>query len=129
MPANTWKKPISRNTSPIVTDGLSHGSRRTAITQPSFYQQLRTNRGKGWLKWLKDDEILALGNRVREFDTTRPVIYDGDRDVGDATVNYHYPEGYGAAHKGSIYRWEDRLHPDKPTGIVNFWPIIQEKPV
>jgi hypothetical protein len=76
--------------------------------------------GRGWLNWMTDSEILALGNRIREFDTTRPVIYDGDKDVGDVTFNYHYPEGYSAKYTGSIYKWSTLVRANETTSIGEF---------
>jgi len=43
---------------------------------------------------LTDTELLSLGNAIRQHDPTRPVTYEGDGDVGDVMVDWHYPEGY-----------------------------------
>jgi len=43
---------------------------------------------------LTDTELLSLGNAIRRHDPTRPVTYEGDGDVGDVMVDWHYPEGY-----------------------------------
>ena len=43
---------------------------------------------------LTDTELLSLGHAIREHDPTRPVTYEGDGDVGDVMVDWHYPEGY-----------------------------------
>lgn len=76
--------------------------------------------GIGWLNWMTPEEMKSLGDEIRKYDTTRPVNYDGDRDVGDAMVNYHYIEGYKKAVNGSIYSWADSVSPDKPTGVGEF---------
>lgn len=78
--------------------------------------------GVGWLKWMTSAEMKSLGDEIRKYDATRPVNYDGDQDVGDAMVNYHYPEGYTNSvdsilkTKKTIYAWADKVYPDKPTG-------------
>lgn len=82
--------------------------------------------GVGWLKWMTSEEMKSLGDEIRKFDTTRPVNYDGDQDVGDAMVNYHYPEGYTKSVdsilkvKSTLYAWADKVYPDKPTGVGEF---------
>lgn len=76
--------------------------------------------GVGWINWLTPEELKSLGDEIRKYDTTRPVNYDGDRDVGDAMVNYHYPEGYMDQVDTSIYAWKDMVFPDKPTGVGEF---------
>jgi hypothetical protein len=43
---------------------------------------------------LTDTELLMLGNAIRLHDPTRPVTYEGDGDVGDVMVDWHYPESY-----------------------------------
>jgi len=50
--------------------------------------------GKGWLRWMSDADLRLLGAAIRGHDRTRPIIYEGDEDVGAVTVNLHYPEGY-----------------------------------
>lgn len=73
---------------------------------------------------LTDQQLLDLGNAIRQNDPTRPVVYEGDGDVGDAVIDYHYPEGYlalprqapGRAHTvwppaQGIYSW-GALGPD-----------------
>ena len=76
--------------------------------------------GVGWLKYFNSAQLLSLGEAIRKEDTTRPVSYDGDRDVGDRVVNWHYPEGYENSPRGSIYGWADRVQADKPTGVGEF---------
>jgi hypothetical protein len=76
--------------------------------------------GIGWINWLTPEELKSLGDEIRRFDTTRPVNYDGDRDVGDDMVNYHYIEGYKNEVSGSIYDWADSVHTEKPTGVGEF---------
>ena len=69
---------------------------------------------------MTSEEMMSLGDTIRRYDATRPVNYDGDRDVGDQMVNLHYPETYKGTVSGSIYAWADSLHPDKPTGVGEF---------
>jgi hypothetical protein len=76
--------------------------------------------GAGWLKWMTASEMKSLGDTIRLYDNTRPVNYDGDRDVGDAMINLHYPEGYTNTVSGSIYAWADTVNPNKPTGVGEF---------
>ena len=76
--------------------------------------------GVGWLNWMAAPEIKSLGDAIRNYDTTRPVNYDGDRDVGDQLVNLHYPETYKGTVEGSIYSWADSLDLQKPTGVGEF---------
>lgn len=76
--------------------------------------------GAAYIKWFSDEEMLKLGDQIRLYDRTRPIIYHGDEDVGDATINLHYPEGYDKSPKGDIYSWADKVSPAKPTGIGEF---------
>lgn len=72
----------------------------------------------GWtsLGDLEPAELKAFGDTVRLYDTTRPIGYDGDKDVGDTLVNYHYLEGYNKQPTGSIYSWANKVYWNKPTG-------------
>ncbi len=76
--------------------------------------------GVGWLDWMKPAELKSLGDEIRKYDTTRPVNYDGDQDVGDDMVNYHYIEVYKETVSGSVYSWADKVYPNKPTGVGEF---------
>ncbi len=76
--------------------------------------------GAGWLKWMTESEMKSLGDAIRLYDKTRLVNYDGDRDVGDALINMHYPEGYTNTVSGSIYAWADSVSSIKPTGVGEF---------
>jgi len=73
----------------------------------------------GWLNWMTKDEIKALGDEIRKYDTTRLVNNDGDRDVGDQMINYHYIETYKGTVDTSIYKWADSVK-SKPTGVGEF---------
>ena len=75
--------------------------------------------GVGWINWMNASEIKSLGNTIRLYDTTRPVNYDGDYDVDDQLINYHYPEGYMDSVYGSIYSWNE-LDTSRPTGVGEF---------
>lgn len=82
--------------------------------------------GVGWLNWMTSEEMKSLGDEIRKYDTTRPVNYDGDEDVGDEMVNYHYIETYKNSMDStfnadsSIYTWADMVFDDKPTGVGEF---------
>ncbi len=76
--------------------------------------------GVGWLNWMTSEEMKSLGDEIRKYDITRPVNYDGDEDVGDDMVNYHYIEGYKNTVDSSIYSWAEKVYPDKPTGVGEF---------
>jgi len=76
--------------------------------------------GAAYIKWFSHEQMRTLGDTIRLHDRTRPIIYHGDRDVGDTTINLHYPEGYEKSPSGDIYGWADQLSPEKPTGIGEF---------
>lgn len=57
-----------------------------------------------------------LEEEILKYDDTRPINFDGERDIGCSTVDYHYLEGYNKEPIGSIYSWGRFVHPDKPTG-------------
>lgn len=67
-------------------------------------------------------ELLPLGAAIRAADPTRPVVFDGERDLGDEIVNYHdimlKPEE-------SIYQWRRYVHPAKPTGASEAIPALK----
>ncbi len=65
----------------------------------------------------RDIEMKRIGERIRQLDPTRPVCFDGDQEVGGATIDYHYPEGYDKVPTGGIYSWAPLVYPDKPTGL------------
>ncbi|MBD3293580.1 MAG: hypothetical protein GF393_11705, partial [Armatimonadia bacterium] len=64
-----------------------------------------------------DIQTRGLGRAIEALDPTRSVCYDGDQEVGGATINYHYPEGYDRVPSGSIYSWAPLVYADKPTGL------------
>jgi hypothetical protein len=76
--------------------------------------------GRNWLRWFSDDQIKTLADTIRSVDPTRPVIAEGDYDVGDDWNSLHYPEGVGRTVSGSIYSWDSLVVADKPTGIGEF---------
>ncbi len=76
--------------------------------------------GRNWLKWFSDDQIKTLADSIRSVDPTRPVIAEGDFDVGDDFYSLHYPEGVGKTVTGSIYSWDSLISVTKPTGIGEF---------
>jgi hypothetical protein len=81
---------------------------------------------------ISDADLLSLGDAIREQDPTRPVTYDGDGDVGDAVVNWHYPEGFEALPRresersgpvgapGSIYGWAEMGLELSPAGLPDW---------
>ena len=100
---------------------------KASRNHPSIIVWNATNEmGVGWLNWMTPEEIKSLGDEIRKYDSTRPVNYDGDEDVGDAMVNYHYIETYRHSVDStfradtSIYAWADKVFPDKPTGVGEF---------
>jgi len=76
--------------------------------------------GRDWLKWFSDEQIKTLADTIRATDPTRPVIAEGDFDVGDDFYSDHYPEGVGKTVTGSIYSWDTLVSKTKPTGIGEF---------
>ncbi|NMC39107.1 MAG: hypothetical protein GYA41_12360 [Bacteroidales bacterium] len=76
--------------------------------------------GRDWLKWFSDKQIKTLADSIRAVDPTRPVIAEGDFDVGDDFYSDHYPEGVGKTVTGSIYSWDTLVSKTKPTGIGEF---------
>jgi hypothetical protein len=76
--------------------------------------------GRNWLRWFSDEQLKTLADSIRLIDPTRPVIAEGDFDVGDDWNSLHYPEGVGKTVSGSIYSWDTLVVADKPTGIGEF---------
>jgi hypothetical protein len=76
--------------------------------------------GRNWLRWFSDAQLKTLADTIRDVDPTRPVIAEGDFDVGDDFNSLHYPEGVGKTVTGSIYSWDSLVVEDKPTGIGEF---------
>lgn len=76
--------------------------------------------GRNWLHWFSDDQLKTLADSIRSADPTRPVIAEGDFDVGDDFNSLHYPEGVGQTVTGSIYSWDTLVVKNKPTGIGEF---------
>lgn len=65
-------------------------------------------------------QLRTIGTAIRQYDRTRPLVYDGDYTVADSTVTYHYIEGYANTVSGSIYSWANRVNASKPTGVGEF---------
>lgn len=76
--------------------------------------------GAAYIRWFSNNQMRELGDTIRLHDRTRPIIYHGDRDVGDTTINLHYPEGYEKSPSGDMYGWADKVSKEKPTGIGEF---------
>jgi hypothetical protein len=76
--------------------------------------------GRDWLRWFSDAQIKTLADSIGAVDPTRPVIAEGDFDVGDDFYSNHYPEGVGRTVTGSIYSWDSLVSKTKPTGFGEF---------
>ena len=76
--------------------------------------------GRDWLKWFSDKQLKTLADSIRSVDPTRPVIAEGDFDIGDDFYSDHYPEGVGRTVKGSIYSWDTLISKTKPSSFGEF---------
>ena len=61
-------------------------------------------------------QMKELCNYMLTLDPTRPISCDGDRDFGWNTLDWHYLEGYDVSPVGSIYQWNTKVSPSRPTG-------------
>ena len=75
----------------------------------------------GGLSNIPPEQLKRLGDKIYEYDNTRPVNYDGDASVPGVMVNRHYPEGYEKDPtvkypNGDMYNdWTSLNHATKPT--------------
>ena len=76
--------------------------------------------GRNWLEWFSDAQLKIMADTIHSLDPTRPVIAEGDFDIGDDFNSLHYPEGVGRTVTGSIYSWDSLVVADKPTGIGEY---------
>jgi beta-galactosidase/beta-glucuronidase len=76
--------------------------------------------GRDWLKWFSDKQLKTLADSIRAVDPSRPVIAEGDFDIGDDFYSDHYPEGVGRTVKGSIYSWDTLISKTKPSSFGEF---------
>jgi hypothetical protein len=76
--------------------------------------------GRDWLKWFSDKQLKTLADSIRAADPTRPVIAEGDFDIGDDFYSDHYPEGVGKTVTGSIYSWDTLISKIKPSSFGEF---------
>jgi hypothetical protein len=76
--------------------------------------------GRDWLKWFSDKQLKTLADSIRAVDPTRPVIAEGDFDIGDDFYSDHYPEGVGKTVTGSIYSWDSLISKSKPSSFGEF---------
>lgn len=76
--------------------------------------------GRDWLKWFSDKQLKTLADSIRAVDPTRPVIAEGDFDIGDDFYSDHYPEGVGKTVTGSIYSWDTLISKTKPSSFGEF---------
>ncbi|MBE0655386.1 MAG: hypothetical protein IH594_16415, partial [Bacteroidales bacterium] len=76
--------------------------------------------GRDWLKWFSDKQLKTLADSIRALDPTRPVIAEGDFDIGDDFYSDHYPEGVGKTVTGSIYSWDTLISKTKPSSFGEF---------
>ena len=76
--------------------------------------------GRDWLKWFSDKQLKTIADSIRSVDPTRPVIAEGDFDIGDDFYSDHYPEGVGKTVKGSIYSWDTLISKTKPSSFGEF---------
>ncbi|MBI5008698.1 MAG: hypothetical protein HZB98_03410, partial [Bacteroidia bacterium] len=76
--------------------------------------------GRDWLKWFSDKQLKTLADSIRAVDPTRPVIAEGDFDIGDDFYSDHYPEGVGKTVRGSIYSWDTLISKTKPSSFGEF---------
>ncbi len=76
--------------------------------------------GRDWLKWFSDKQLKTIADSIRAVDPTRPVIAEGDFDIGDDFYSDHYPEGVGRTVKGSIYSWDTLISETRPSSFGEF---------
>ena len=76
--------------------------------------------GRDWLKWFSDKQLKTLADSIRAVDPSRPVIAEGDFDIGDDFYSDHYPEGVGKTVTGSIYSWDTLISKTKPSSFGEF---------
>lgn len=85
---------------------------------PSIVLWSASNEMKHPFGLLGPEQIRSLGDSIAAHDSTRPVIYEGERDdIGGAVVSYHYPEGYLNRPSVSGYSLGYLVRADKPTGV------------
>ena len=69
-------------------------------------------------------QLKSLGDAIERWDNTRPIVYDGDKDLNGLanTVNYHYIFGWPESwpDDNNIYRLDSKLHPAKITMTGEF---------
>jgi hypothetical protein len=83
--------------------------------------------GRNYIRSMTDTEMRNLGDVIHALDPTRPVVYDGEMDIGAETVNLHYPMIFLNHERGDIYQWAKYVHPSKPTGIGEYLYMHRQK--
>jgi hypothetical protein len=69
-------------------------------------------------------QCTELANDIKAFDTTRPILFCGEKDKGQPTLDYHYPRPAGSSlpfnsepydWQNGIYGWSIFIKTTKPT--------------
>ncbi len=72
---------------------------------------------------LSQQDIRTIGDAIPVMDPTRPVIFEGEHDLGGSAriYSYHYMDFFPSAWPaGSIYDYIQYVSPDKPTSWGEF---------
>jgi hypothetical protein len=61
---------------------------------------------------ISNSQCTELANDIKAYDSTRPILFCGERDKGQPIVDYHYPRasGSGLPFNSEPYGWENGIY-------------------